>query len=102
MIDDLYDLIGGSPTIWAATDSFYRRVLEDESLRRFFDSSDMAHLRERQSMFVSMLLGGKVERRFQQTCDRKSSSHYPISPVRNLGKPRLEAFVTQLREARAE
>ena len=60
MIDDLYDLIGGSPTIWAATDSFYRRVLEDETLRHFFDSSDMAHLRERQSMFISMLLGGRV------------------------------------------
>ena len=60
MIDDLYDLIGGSPTIWAATDSFYRRVLQDESLRHFFDSSDMEHLRERQSMFISMLLGGRV------------------------------------------
>jgi hemoglobin len=60
MIDDLYDLIGGSPRIWAATDSFYRRVLEDESLRHFFDSSDMAHIRERQSMFISMQLGGRV------------------------------------------
>jgi len=62
MIDDLYTKytnIGGQRTIQAATDSFYRRVLEDESLRDFFDSTDMAHLRAGQSMFVSMLLGGR-------------------------------------------
>jgi truncated hemoglobin YjbI len=60
MIDDLYEAIGGKHTIWAATDAFYRRVLEDRSLRHFFDSTDMAHLRARQSMFVSMLLGGRA------------------------------------------
>lgn len=60
MIDVLYDTIGGKRTVWAATESFYRRVLEDETLRHFFDSTDMEHLRARQSMFISMLLGGGV------------------------------------------
>ena len=60
MIDDLYETIGGRRTVWAATDSFYRRVMEDETLRHFFDSADMAHVRNRQSMFISMLLGGRV------------------------------------------
>ena len=60
MIDDLYELIGGKRTVWAATESFYRRVLADESMRQFFDSTDMPHLRARQSMFISMLLGGRV------------------------------------------
>lgn len=60
MIDELYDLIGGRRTIWAATDRFYDKVLEDESLRHFFKRTDMAHLRARQSMFISMLLGGRV------------------------------------------
>lgn len=60
MIDDLYDLIGGKQTIWAATDSFYRRILADESVSHFFKSSDMVHVRARQSMFISMLLGGRV------------------------------------------
>ncbi len=32
MVDALYDLIGGRQTVWAATDSFYRRVLADESV----------------------------------------------------------------------
>lgn len=60
MIDDLYDLIGGRQTIWAATESFYAKVLADDSLRHFFEHTDMAHLRARQSMFLSMLLGGRV------------------------------------------
>lgn len=60
MIDDLYDLIGGRRTIWAATERFYDKVLEDDGLRHFFKRTDMAHLRSRQSMFISMLLGGRV------------------------------------------
>jgi hemoglobin len=60
MIDDLYDLIGGRQTIWAATESFYRRVLADDRLSHFFASTDMTHLRARQSMFISMLLGGRI------------------------------------------
>ena len=60
MVDALYDLIGGRQTVWAATDSFYRRVLADESVSHFFKGTDMAHLLARQSMFISMLLGGRV------------------------------------------
>ena len=60
MVDALYDLIGGRQTVWAATDSFYRRVLADESVGHFFKTTDMGHLLARQSMFISMLLGGRV------------------------------------------
>lgn len=60
MIDELYDLIGGRRTIWAATESFYRRVLADETLRHFFNNTDMEEQKARQSMFISMLLGGRV------------------------------------------
>ena len=60
MIDELYDLIGGQPTVQAATESFYRRVYADETLRPFFKSTDLGQLRSRQSMFISMLLGGRV------------------------------------------
>ena len=60
MLDELYETIGGSDTVERAIASFYWRVLEDESLRRFFHSTDMAHLRAGQGMFVSMLLGGRV------------------------------------------
>lgn len=60
MVDQLYELIGGRPTIVKATDRFYEKVLEDEELRHFFKRTDMAHLRALQSMFISMLLGGRV------------------------------------------
>jgi hemoglobin len=60
MVDALYDLIGGRQTVWAATASFYRRVLADESVSHFFKTTDMGHLLARQSMFISMLLGGRV------------------------------------------
>ena len=60
MQEDLYELIGGRETITTATELFYNRVLADENLRQFFHDVDMAHLRSRQVMFVSMLLGGRV------------------------------------------
>ena len=60
MVEDLYELIGGCSTIEAATELFYDKVLQDDSLRQFFDRVDMAHLRSRQAMFISMLLAGRV------------------------------------------
>jgi hemoglobin len=60
MIDNLYELVGGHQRIEAATKRFYEKVLEDDSLRPFFQRTDMAHLRSRQAMFISMLLGGRV------------------------------------------
>jgi len=60
MIDELYELIGGRKVIGDATDLFYRKVLADKTLRPFFEHADMNNLRARQSMFISMLLGGRV------------------------------------------
>jgi hemoglobin len=94
MIDDLYDLIGGSPAIWAAIDSFYRRVLEDETLRHFFDSSDMAHLRERQSMFISMLLGGRVV-----YTGKKIDAAHASARAKGLTNKNFDAFLAHFRAA---
>ena len=60
MVEDLYDLIGGRAAIEAATELFYRKVLQDASLRYFFNGVDMSQLRSHQAMFISMLLGGRV------------------------------------------
>ena len=60
MIENLYELIGGRRTIEAATERFYDKVLLDETLRPFFKDTDMAHLRSRQVMLISLLLGGRV------------------------------------------
>ncbi len=60
MIEDLYNLIGGRRTIEAATTLFYAKILQDDSLRHFFEGVDMAYIRSRQAMLISMLLGGRV------------------------------------------
>ncbi len=60
MVDTLYEMIGGRLKIKAAVELFYQKVLSDESLRPFFDGASMDHLHARQSMFLSMLLGGRI------------------------------------------
>ena len=60
MIENLYELVGGHHVIEAAAERFYHKVLEDGDLRSFFGRTDMAHLRSRQVMFITMLLGGGV------------------------------------------
>jgi hemoglobin len=60
VVDDLYDIIGGKQTVLAATESFYRRVFADDTLRPFFKSTDMAQLCARQNMFITMILGGRI------------------------------------------
>lgn len=58
MIDKLYDKIGGSATINRLVQIFYDRVLADPQLSPYFPHTDMTTLRARQTMFISMLLGG--------------------------------------------
>jgi hemoglobin len=60
LIENLHELVGGHQVIQAATERFYRKILEDENLHHFFGQTDMAHLRSRQVMFITMLLGGGV------------------------------------------
>ena len=60
MADTLFETIGGRLKLNKAVGLFYQKVLADESLRPFFEAVGMDRLRERQSMFVSMLLGGRV------------------------------------------
>lgn len=58
MPDELLDIIGGEETVRGATELFYKKVFADETLRPFFQTTDMDQLRARQRMFLSMLLGG--------------------------------------------
>ena len=97
MIDELYDLIGGKQTVWAATESFYRRVFEDDTLRPFFRRTDMAHLRARQSMFISMLLGGRVV----YTGNDIHAAHV-LAREHGLNDRHFDRFLTHFREALSE
>jgi hemoglobin len=93
-LDDLYEIIGGSDTIEAAIGSFYTRVLEDENLRRFFHSTDMAHLRSGQSMFISMLLGGRVV-----YTGKDINAAHASARAQGLTGEHLDAFLKHFRDA---
>jgi hemoglobin len=97
MINDLYDLIGGRQTVWAATEAFYRRVLADETLSHFFKSTDMAHLRAGQSMFISMLLGGRVA-----YTGKDIAAAHAQSREQGLNDTHFDAFLKHFRAALEE
>ena len=94
MIDELYDLIGGKRTVWAATEAFYRRVLTDDTLRPFFGTTDMAQLRARQSMFISMLLGGRIV-----YTGKAISAAHAQARLQGLSDGHFDAFLKCFREA---
>jgi hemoglobin len=54
----LYYRIGGEPSVRAAVERFYERVLADPSLTHFFDGVSMARLKSHQFAFISQALGG--------------------------------------------
>lgn len=62
MIEDLYDLIGGRSTVEAATELFYNKILQDDSLRHFFERVEMAHLAPgRPCSFPCFLADGYIQ-----------------------------------------
>lgn len=56
--ETLFDKIGGAPAVNAAVDIFYRKVLMDCRINRFFDNSDMETQLVKQKAFLTMAFGG--------------------------------------------
>jgi len=54
----VYDQIGGSAAVDAAVDIFYRRVLADAYVVRFFEGVDMEKQAVKQKAFLTMVMGG--------------------------------------------
>jgi truncated hemoglobin YjbI len=54
----LYERLGGSAAIDAATELFYRKVLADPLLAAYFDDVDMDRQIAKQAAFLTMALGG--------------------------------------------
>ena len=54
----LYDKIGGAAAVNAAVDVFYRKVLNDYRINRFFDGIDMDAQAVKQKAFFTMAFGG--------------------------------------------
>ena len=58
MSESLFDQIGGEAAVDAAVDIFYRKVLADHTINRFFDSTDMEAQAAKQKAFLTMAFGG--------------------------------------------
>lgn len=54
----LYERLGGAPAVEAAVEVFYRRVLSDQRIARFFDGVDMDVQLMKQRAFLTMIFGG--------------------------------------------
>jgi hemoglobin len=54
----LYEEIGGEGAVNAAVDIFYRKVLKDDRIKRFFDGVDMDRQAAKQKAFLTMAFGG--------------------------------------------
>jgi hemoglobin len=54
----LYERLGGAPALDAAVDIFYRKVLADARINRFFESVDMERQAAKQKAFLAMVTGG--------------------------------------------
>jgi hemoglobin len=57
-MSSLYEQLGGASGIDTAVDLFYRRMLSDERVARFFDDVDMERQAAKQKGFLTMVLGG--------------------------------------------
>lgn len=54
----VFDNIGGTAAVDAAVDIFYRKVLMDDRISHFFESTDMDAQRGKQKAFLTMAFGG--------------------------------------------
>lgn len=54
----LFDQLGGAAAVEAAVDNFYRKVLSDDRVSRFFEGVDMDRQRAKQKAFLTMAFGG--------------------------------------------
>jgi hemoglobin len=69
----LYERLGGAPAMEAAVDIFYRKVLSDDRISRFFEDVDMDRQAAKQKAFLTMVTGGPANYTGQDM--RKGHAH---------------------------
>jgi len=57
-MSSLYERLGGAAALDGAVDLFYRKILADERISRFFDDVDMEPQAAKQKAFLTMVTGG--------------------------------------------
>ena len=54
----IYEELGGAAAVEAAVDIFYRKMLADDRVAKYFDDVDMDRQAAKQKAFLTMVLGG--------------------------------------------
>lgn len=57
MSQTLFDKYGGDATVDALVTKFYEGVLANDTIKHFFENTDMAKLKNHQKAFVALALG---------------------------------------------
>jgi hemoglobin len=58
MSESLYDRLGGEAAVNAAVDIFYRKVLADDRINKWFEGTDMERQAAKQKAFLTFAFGG--------------------------------------------
>ncbi len=58
MSESLYEKLGGEAAVNAAVDIFYKKVLDDHRINRFFENIDMTKQIAKQKAFLTLAFGG--------------------------------------------
>ena len=96
----LYEQLGGEAAVDAAVDAFYRKVLADDRISRFFDGVDMDRQAAKQKAFLTMAFGGPhnytgadMRRGHAHLVARGLNDSHFDAVVENLGKTLTEMNV---------
>ena len=93
----IYEELGGEPAVDAAVDIFYRKVLADERISRFFDDIDMDVQAAKQKAFLTLVLGGPAH--YTGLDMRKGHEHLV---ARGLNDSHVDAVLELLGQTLAE
>lgn len=97
MSESLFEKIGGEGAVDAAVESFYRKVLTDDSISQFFDDVDMDKQIAKQKSFLTMAFGGPNEYSGQDMRD----AHAPLV-ARGLNESHFNAVAGHLQSTLEE
>ena len=95
--DSLYNRIGGEAAVSLTAGIFYRKVLNDDRIKEFFDDTDMEAQIAKQKSFLTMAFGGPNN----YTGKDLRTAHAPLVK-RGMGDQHFNAVVELLGETLAQ
>lgn len=97
-MSSIFERIGGEAAVDAAVDLFYSKVLADDRIKHFFESTDMAKQAQHQKRFFAYALGGMPNYPGQSLRD----AHASLVEKHGLSDVHFDAVVENLGAALTE